>query len=93
MTASDLSGEETARRRSRKVSNRALIVTQYRQALKEAFEVGKALIIDLDKGERAPTVANRVAEGVLQLGVDDVVIHRRGRRIVAYREAHAGHPE
>jgi hypothetical protein len=59
---------------------------QYEQALQEAIDQQQALIIVLEEGDNALTIRNRIARAAARLGLGDIVVRRRGERIVAYRQ-------
>jgi hypothetical protein len=73
------------RRRPRQSSRRAEVRAQYREALEDAIDQHLALVVELENSDKPLTIRNRLARAAAALGYEDVVIRRRGTRIVAYR--------
>jgi hypothetical protein len=74
------------KRRERAPSQRAELQKQYRDAIENAIiNEGEALIVELDPDEKPLTVRSRLQKAAQALGLDSVVIKRRGRRIVVYQ--------
>lgn len=78
--------EIVPRRRERAPSQRAELQRQYRDAIENAIiNEGEALIVHLDPDEKPLTIRSRVKKAAQSLGLDSVVIRRRGRRIIVYQ--------
>lgn len=77
--------EVVPRRKQRQPSSRAVIRGQYQQALREAIHQQEALVVELEEGDKPLTIRNRLSRAAEMLGLEGVVIRRRGSRIVAYR--------
>lgn len=79
--------EVVPKRRQRQPSQRAQTQKQYQQAVRDALiEHHRALVIELESGDKPLTIRNRLRRATEALGLYDVVIRRRGDRIVAYQE-------
>jgi hypothetical protein len=73
------------KRRGQGTSQRAQVRQEYQEALKEAIQSCQALVVDLEPEDKPLTIRNRLKRAGQQLGADDLVIRRRGQRIVAYQ--------
>lgn len=65
-------------------SNRAHVREQYEDALRQAVTNGQALIVELEPGEKHMTVRNRLKRAGEMLRLEQMVMRRRGDRIVVY---------
>jgi hypothetical protein len=66
-------------------SARAIAAHQYRTALLSVLAIHHALVVDLDDADSPIVVRQRIVTAARSLRVDDIVVCRRGPRIVAYR--------
>lgn len=72
--------------KQREPSQRAVIQEQYQQALREALvEHHHALVVEFEADEKPLTIRNRIRRAADLLQLEDVVIRRRGNRMVAYQ--------
>jgi hypothetical protein len=75
------------RRKQRSPSPRSQVAQQYRDALQDALTSGEqALVVELESSDKPLTIRNRIKRAAQQLGRDDVVVRRRGNKIVAYSD-------
>lgn len=65
-------------------SQRALLQEEYREALKNALDVGEALVLDLEPDDKPLTIRNRLTKAAHALGREDLTIRRKRNRILAY---------
>jgi hypothetical protein len=79
--------EVAPKRKTSGPTNRAVVQTRHRQALKEAMEAGKALLIDLDDGDKSLTILSRIFKAAESFGVDQVKVRRRGNRMAVYQKS------
>jgi hypothetical protein len=81
--------EEVApKRKQRQPSQRAQIQREYQEALRDAvLDRQEALIVELDADDKALTIRNRIRRAATVIGLEDIVIRRRGQRVVAYASA------
>ncbi|MGI8827180.1 MAG: hypothetical protein ACR2JC_16370 [Chloroflexota bacterium] len=79
--------EEVApKSKQRQPSMRAQIQEQYQDALRNAVtERHEALVVELEPEDKPLTIRNRIKRASEMLGLEDIVIRRRGNRMVAYR--------
>jgi len=73
------------KRKERQPSKRAHVQAQYQQALGDAIDHREALVVELEDCDKPLTIRNRLTRAAAVLGLDRVVIRRRGNRIVAYQ--------
>lgn len=72
--------------KQRQPSQRAQIQEQYQEALRGAInERQEALVVELEPDDKPLTIRNRIKRAADVLGLENVVIRRRGDRMVAYR--------
>lgn len=77
--------EEVAPKRTqRQQSQRAQTQQRYQEALREAIEHGRALVVELEPDDKPLTIRNRMKRAAQSLGLEDVVIRRKKDRIAAY---------
>lgn len=82
--------EEVApKRKQRQPSQRAQIQQEYREALQQALQEKRALVVEMDGSDKPLTVRNRIKRAAQTLGAEDLVVRRRRNRIVAYRPEEA----
>ena len=74
------------KRTQKQPSQRAQVQQQYQDALRSAVVDGhQALVVELEPNDKPLTVRNRIKRAVQALDLQDVVIRRKGNRIVAYQ--------
>lgn len=73
------------RRTAQRPSARAQVRQQYQEALQQALQSGEALVVELEAEDKPLTIRNRIQRAAQQLEILNLVIRRRGQRIVAYR--------
>ena len=76
--------EVMPKRKQRQPSQRAQIQREYREALQNAINDQRALVVELDSSDKPLTVRNRIKRAAQTLGREDVSIRRRRDKIVAY---------
>lgn len=77
--------EVAPKSKQRQPSMRSQVQQQYQDALRGAVqERHEALVVELDPDDKPLTIRNRIKRAADLLGLEDVVIRRRGDRIVAY---------
>lgn len=67
-------------------SQRAEMRAQYEQALQDAVAQQQALVVELEEGDKPLTIRARLKKAAETLGMADIVIRRRGERIIAYQQ-------
>jgi hypothetical protein len=79
------------KRKAKQPTQRAQTREQYQQALRNAI-LGRseALVVELEDGEKALTIRNRIKAAADWLGLEHIKIRRRGNRIIAYQDPGAG---
>lgn len=78
--------EVVPKSKQRQPSQRAQIQEQYQQALSDALnERHEALVVELEPDDKPLTIRNRIKRAADVLGFENIVIRRRGERMVAYR--------
>lgn len=74
------------KRTQKQPSQRAQVQQQYQDALRSAVvDSHQALVVELEPSDKPLTVRNRIKRAVQALDLQDVVIRRKGNRIVAYQ--------
>jgi hypothetical protein len=81
--------EVTPKRKVKGPSQRSQTQQQYREALQHALDANQALVVELDPSDKVLTIRNRVRRAGQALDLDDLIIRRRGDRILAYRSVEA----
>ena len=81
------------KRQQRQPSNRALMQAQYQQALHDAIKQQRALVVDLEDDDKPLTIRNRLNRAAQVLGLDPLVIRRRGSQLFAYQLQEAEVPK
>jgi len=77
--------EVTPKRRMKEPSARARTQQEYQEALQDALNGGQALVVELEEDEKPLTIRNRLKSAGDRLGIEHLVLRRRGDRIVAYQ--------
>lgn len=68
-------------------SKRTRMRQEYEAAARDALiDRREALVVLLEAEDNPLTIRNRIKRAAVALGIEDVVIRRRGDRIIAYRE-------
>jgi hypothetical protein len=74
------------KRKQRQPSQRSQIQKQYQEALRDAvLYKHEALVVELDPGDKPLTVRNRIKRAAKALDLSNIVVRRRGSRVVAYQ--------
>ncbi|GAC1323834.1 MAG: hypothetical protein NVS2B16_01800 [Chloroflexota bacterium] len=77
--------EVVPKSKQRQPSQRAQIQEQYQDALRDAvIEHHSALVVELEPDDKPLTIRNRIKRAADVLGYENIVIRRRGERMVAY---------
>ena len=74
-------------------SQRAQLRAQYQQALQDAVNQQQALVVELEEGDKDMTIRARLRKAAEALGLEDIVIRRRGNQVIAYRPAEEEAPK
>ena len=79
--------EVLPQRRYQGPSRRTIMRQEYEAAVRDALMDHKeALVVLLEEEDNPLTIRNRIKRAATSLGLQNVVIRRRGDRIVAYQE-------
>lgn len=72
--------------RQRQASLRKQTQDHYRQLLQSAVvDHHQALVVELDPDDKPLTIRNRIVRAADTLGITNLVIRRRGQRVIAYQ--------
>ena len=75
------------KRRQRHSSLRQQTQDQYRQLLQTAVvDHHQALVVELEPGDKPLTIRNQINRAATTLGITNLVVRRRGDRVIAYQD-------